>query len=458
MRTLPLLTLLALASCTSLEGLYDRAALEGPLANMSGTWMATAGPYMLTLHQEGETIRGSWRDISADRDRTWGSLVVEATTAIEGTVRGRVLKAQSVLGGSTHMVVVAGYQGVTGFLLAFTLAPDGASAEAVVNLVTYDGTSAGIWKTPMARFAQRAPEDPALAGGIVCTLPVAGDGSVPGLTEHASSVRDVFIALHYTRDVRGDVMPSRVLIPTEAPRRVSWIHYPGPGLYAGLLDRGTLLGARSGRHPQGETALDGQPCWWVLAPGWDEGAADLTPTKFVAELYRENPAGGAMPFEVVDAARRQPDGSWQSTHGYLWTAQTLTCARAVIEDGRPARVEIYAPEEPPLEDFLVATDKTVAMVRWRTRGLIAVKNRTLPSLLRERKTSELTTLVEKIEQVMLDVNHEVERGKDAGQKQLEEGTGDASEARVWVIAYQERIEILKPILAAIKEEIANRNK
>jgi hypothetical protein len=132
-----------------------------------------------------------------------------------------------------------------------------------------------------------------------------------------------------------------------------------------------------------------------------------------------------------------------------------------------------------LSDLLVASDSTESIARERNRALVAAKNLELPAILREKKTDELSALVVKIEQTILDLDHECEVAKDQAQQSIA-NTGnppDSSgivrprgqaavptqpqnldELRGLAICYRERIELLKPIAAALKEEIVNRNR
>ncbi len=113
-------------------------------------------------------------------------------------------------------------------------------------------------------------------------------------------------------------------------------------------------------------------------------------------------------------------------------------------------------EVPHLEELLVAKETNVMTARQRNRALVACKTLSLPALLRERKTAELTLLSVQIEQNVLDLNHEAELEKDRAQRAAEQNPKAVEEHRELAIAYRERIEILKPIGASIKEEIANR--
>lgn len=111
-----------------------------------------------------------------------------------------------------------------------------------------------------------------------------------------------------------------------------------------------------------------------------------------------------------------------------------------------------------VETLLVSQESNNAMLRQRNRALISFKVLTLPQILRERKTAELTALSIQIEQVILDLNHEAELAKDRAQRSMEQAPAIASEQRELAIGYKERIEVLKPIVAAIKQEIANRSR
>ena len=132
-----------------------------------------------------------------------------------------------------------------------------------------------------------------------------------------------------------------------------------------------------------------------------------------------------------------------------------------------------------LADLLVSSDSTETIARERNRAIIAAKDLQLPAILREKKTDELSALVVKIEQTILDLNHECEVAKDQAQQSLADsgnpndtsrigrtrgqasssaGAVNLEELRGLAISFRERIELLKPIGDAVKEEIANRNR
>jgi len=125
-----------------------------------------------------------------------------------------------------------------------------------------------------------------------------------------------------------------------------------------------------------------------------------------------------------------------------------------------ARQELEQLGQTPLLELLAGSDKSATFARARNRAIITAKNLQLPGMLRESKTTELSALVVKIEQTILDLNHESELAKDHAQQATATGAepGRIDELRGLAISYRERIELLKPILAALKEEIANRNR
>jgi hypothetical protein len=111
------------------------------------------------------------------------------------------------------------------------------------------------------------------------------------------------------------------------------------------------------------------------------------------------------------------------------------------------------------ETMLVAKEASVPVARQRNRNLVAAKTLILTDLLRDGKTQELKALAIRIEQVILDLSHEAEMETERAQRTVESGSGNnVDRNREFAVLYKERIEVLKPVLAAIKEEIANRGK
>jgi hypothetical protein len=173
----------------------------------------------------------------------------------------------------------------------------------------------------------------------------------------------------------------------------------------------------------------------------------------------------AYPGIPTDIDRRVYDKAWAGAlPAFMASLKTELAeniqanARREQEQAAQAMTSLFA--KASLTELITGADKTVASARERNRAIIVAKNQQLPVLLRERKTEELSTLVIMIEQSALDLNHESETAKDRAQ-QLTAAGGNArqiDELRGLAISYQERIELLKPIAAALKEEIANRNR
>jgi len=153
-------------------------------------------------------------------------------------------------------------------------------------------------------------------------------------------------------------------------------------------------------------------------------------------------------------------------------------AKARQQQELAAQAEAELLTKASLSDLLAGSEKSVVLARARNRAIIAAKTLQLPAILRDRKTDELSALVVKIEQTILDLDHECEVAKDKAQQSVaggdtsgpaqrgggRGGAGSAAspssldELRGLAICYRERIELLKPIAAALKEEIANRNR
>lgn len=299
--------------------------------------------------------------------------------------------------------------------------------------------------------------DVLLGGTLAYRMPVDGQGQVD--ESGHSPLREVLVRLSYYWNQSNEVRAWCVAVPVEAPQ-AAWVKIfdnDSRGFEASL--RENLNRARLSCPPSlTQTAeLTGRTSWWVLSPFWPQGHKSLAPPSIVAELYWEDPERGATPAELF-TWDRNASGGWQDTGWYVTSVDQPVLVRLVMEDGRPSKLRLTPVEQPPLEDFLHGKENTRKTTIWRNRMLISAKNRTLPGLLRDGKTKKLMELAETVEKTMLDVNRELELAKGRAQGTVESGRGSPNEDREWVILYQERLEVLKPILGAIKEEVANRSK
>ncbi len=143
----------------------------------------------------------------------------------------------------------------------------------------------------------------------------------------------------------------------------------------------------------------------------------------------------------------------------------LAGMRAYFEkrDQAAALAQASAFEQAALPELLASADKTVVTARARNRAIIAAKTAQFPAILSGWKTDKLSALAVRIEQTILDLNHECEVAKDQAQESIAnrgeaKKTASLEELRGLAISYRERIELLKPLLVALKEEIANRSR
>jgi hypothetical protein len=169
--------------------------------------------------------------------------------------------------------------------------------------------------------------------------------------------------------------------------------------------------------------------------------------------------------EITTQPQPYPGGAWASTLPPFMAALKAEFAanlQATLKREQEQAVQAASGlfSKASLTELITGTDKTVANARERNRAIIAAKNEQLPGLLREKKTEELSALVITIEQSALDLNHESEVGKDRAQRLIAAGGNapQADEVRGLALSYNERIELLKPITVALKEEIANRKR
>jgi hypothetical protein len=100
--------------------------------------------------------------------------------------------------------------------------------------------------------------------------------------------------------------------------------------------------------------------------------------------------------------------------------------------------------------LLSVTEVTELLITWKTHHL--------DGLLQHGKTEELRNYVDEIEHTILEATDASEKEKDEAQRLLASGIADENQHTDLARAYRLRIEVLKPILAALKEEIANRGK
>jgi len=123
-----------------------------------------------------------------------------------------------------------------------------------------------------------------------------------------------------------------------------------------------------------------------------------------------------------------------------------------------AATEIDPKDAPELEPLMVSKETAAVAARRRTRLLVQAKTKTLPTVLSERKTGALKDLVVAIETAILDLSHESEAANGRAQDLIAKGGAGAAEERELALALKERIEVWKPVLAAVKDEVKSRER
>jgi len=223
-------------------------------------------------------------------------------------------------------------------------------------------------------------------------------------------------------------------------------------------DQAKLLAAHQERQAyQQELIVEGKHYWSYLTM---TPAIKDKPAEFRVLLYQDIPKRVVKPAEEVVVARQDDSGGWRPVSAYLRTARGLTAASVLMENGVPSKVVVRAVAEPPLADFIDTPDLRVsdrnAILRWSNGVLLDAKNRSLEKVLREESRDGLLVMITRIEQSILDLSEKSEQAKDRAQRIMEKGEGDPDPERELSLLYRQRIEVLKPILAALKQEAALR--
>ncbi len=208
-----------------------------------------------------------------------------------------------------------------------------------------------------------------------------------------------------------------------------------------------------------QVTLDGKTYWMVLVAVFSQGFTQQTDADlFWVFLYGTPPTRETPPLEQLIVARRDSDGRWQPVTGYIHLCAQLTAVSVLMDQGVPSKAVLRPVENPPLEDFLDTPDLSKKDrdedLRWSNDILLMAKNRTLPSLLQEKSRDDLLDMVTRIEKTVLDLNEKATQANDRAQDMVVKGAGDPTPKRNLAILLRQRIEILKPILGAIKQELS----
>jgi len=202
--------------------------------------------------------------------------------------------------------------------------------------------------------------------------------------------------------------------------------------------------------------IDGRPCWWVAVAGWS-GLPSGPPDVLDLELHLSAPDAAAEPECVVEAARRQ-SGGWRAVETLIPWETGIRRVRAMLDGDRVAGIAV-AGGSTQWTDFLVDREASWQTGRRRNALLLEWKNKSLAAELREARTDDLNRRTVRIEQAVLELARQSERARDRAARAVADGaTASAEQFREIDAVYRARVELLKPMLAAIKQELADRNR
>ncbi len=166
-------------------------------------------------------------------------------------------------------------------------------------------------------------------------------------------------------------------------------------------------------------------------------------------------------FGHVDGYRAMILGTIRLVSAMLPRLETSLAEAVNYRLDEPAREKALSDmKAAQLPDLLASSDPSVTFARERNRAIVSAKVEQLPGILRDWSTDRLTKLLVKLEQTILDLNHESEVAKDQAERAA---AGNANPARIDAlrglsISYRERIDLLKAIVTPVREELANRNR
>lgn len=201
-----------------------------------------------------------------------------------------------------------------------------------------------------------------------------------------------------------------------------------------------------------EITIDGRTCKSFLT--MNPVSKPAKGSIFKVLVYDGDPKQGAKLLHTAVVAHYDESGRWQPVKSYLRHARKLTSVSTLIENNVPVKVAVRTYEAPPLDDFIdtpgLSGPDRAESLRWSNSMLLDAKNRSMETLLKEESKDTLLTLATRLEQEILDLIEQTERAKDRAQTMVEKGEGDPAPDRELSVLCRQRIEIIKPILAAVK--------
>jgi len=491
----------ALAVLLLVGGCVTSAPL--PPGGYSGTWISEGTGHLLHLKHQGVTVSGTWHDVGFEGHKNlkagpYDRLLTRGLTGGWAGFSGRNVQLAStdwLPRARVHLFNVYGgvVDNFTTLLVLSATDPHQATGVSIL----YNPDDPATWLLPMQlnetfRRVIMGPARPMLTGllsteahllsgmlmgNLPCdrtgqpTLSVSHTGEVSAHMGQppAYQVRRILATFQYELELNDQIPGVLVLVPTDPPRRVVHYRFSSSLELAKPFNFHRLRSHRNGNLCWGRTKsaqLGGQNVRYLLTPYWYNGQSQLAPRAAVAEFYLADPATGALPVDRPIVATRGADGAWRQVEEpvYVTGVTPLTAASVVLENGEPASLAFHAVPTPHLPDFLVfsppkrGSEHMAQLARWRTAILVQIKNESLPAYLQKTSSGDLLAAITRIETLCLDLVSASGQAKDRAQNMLEKNEGDPSNERELARALIGRVEVLKPILAAIKQERVNRER
>jgi hypothetical protein len=229
----------------------------------------------------------------------------------------------------------------------------------------------------------------------------------------------------------------------DLPRQPVWTFPLAGKSYYGVADiiyRGFLYTTREGPAPQEEVRRE-----------------------LVLQIYPEKPGPGSVPSRILLLGQSRysfgtSPWTWHPPESMAFYAERrLWTPRWTMKGGRLTHMELVERPASPAEifklrpfDFVPVEDVNNFLIVW--------KSTQLEKVLRDARTEELRDYAVRIEQTILEANEAAEKEKDEGQRRVERNQEGVEACTRRARTYRSRIEVLKPILASVKEEVSNRGK
>ena len=199
----------------------------------------------------------------------------------------------------------------------------------------------------------------------------------------------------------------------------------------------------------------------LYAPGAADSVEEESRRDLMLALYASEPRPGAAPERVLLLGTRKytlGNDPWVWTPqetAVVYAGQKLWQASAEMRGNEIVRLEFKERVASAAEAFALRPFRQMPFDDF-TKYLIAWKANELDRLLRDARTDVLKEHAVRIEQTILEADELSERAKDEAQRAVERNQGDVERFTQRARLYRSRIEVLRPILAAIKDELANR--